>query len=66
VLTAVLTGVGVINARAVQRARAQALAEPADVAPAARLRALRRSATVPRASITIVTLSAVAIGSTLA
>jgi hypothetical protein len=64
-LTAALTGVGVVNARAVQRVRAQALAEPADVSLAARLRALRRSAAVLRASIAIVTLSAVAIGSAL-
>lgn len=39
--------------RAVQRARAQALAEPADVSLVARLRALRRSAAVLRASIAI-------------
>jgi uncharacterized membrane protein len=65
VLTAALTAVGVINARAVQRARAQALSEPADVSLDARLRALRRSAAVLRGSIAIVTLTAVALGSTL-
>ena len=64
-LTAALTGVGVINARAVQRVRAQALVQPADLSLAARQRALRRSAAVLRASIAIVTLSAVAVGSTL-
>ena len=64
-LTAGLTGVGVINARAVQRARAQALAEPANGSLAARLRALRRSAALLRASIAGVTLGAIAIGSTL-
>jgi uncharacterized membrane protein len=65
VLTAALTAVGVVNARAVQRVRAQALAEPEDVSLAARLRAVRRSAAVLRASIAVATLSAVAIGSTL-
>jgi uncharacterized membrane protein len=65
VLTATLTAVGVINARAVQRVRARALIEPDDVVLVARLRALRRSAAVLRASIAIVTLSAVAVGSTL-
>lgn len=65
VLTAALTGVGVINARNVQSVRVRALAEPADVSLAARLRALRRSAAVLRASIAVVTLSAVALGSTL-
>lgn len=65
VLTAALTGVGVVNARAVQRARAQALTAPEDGSAAARLRTLRRSAAVLRASIAIVTLSAVAVGSTL-
>lgn len=64
VLASALTGVGVVNARAVQRIRAQPLAEAA-AESAARLRTLRRSATVLRVSIAIVTLGAVAIGSTL-
>jgi uncharacterized membrane protein len=64
-LTAALTVLGVINARAVQRLRAEALADPADVRLGSRLHAARRSATVLRAAIAIVTLSAVLIASTL-
>jgi uncharacterized membrane protein len=64
-LTAALTVLGVINARAVQRLRAEALADPADVRLDSRLHAARRSATVLRAAIAIVTLSAVLIASTL-
>jgi uncharacterized membrane protein len=59
VLTALLTVVGVINARAVQRLRAQALLEPSDVRLAVRLRRAGRSAVVLRSAIAVVTLSAV-------
>lgn len=64
-LTAALTVVGVINARAVQRLRARALADPADAPPASRLRAAARTAAALRAAIGVVTLAAVLTASTL-
>lgn len=63
-LAAALTGVGVRNARAVQRLRAEALADPASAPDDRRLRAARRRATVLRSAIGVVTLGAVLIGST--
>ena len=54
-----------INARAVQRLRAQALADPADAPLASRLRSTARTATVLRAAIALVTLAAVLTASTL-
>ena len=64
-LTAALTVVGVMNARAVQRLRARALADPDDVPLASRLRAAARTAAALRAAIAIVTLAAVLTASTL-
>jgi len=62
---AALTAIGVINARAVQRLRAQALADPADAPLASRLRSTARTATALRAAIALVTLAAVLTASTL-
>jgi hypothetical protein len=65
VLTAALTVVGVINARAVQRLRARALADPSDAPLASRLRTAARTAAALRAAIAVVTLAAVLTASTL-
>lgn len=64
-LTAALTVVGVINARAVQRLRARALADPSDAPLASRLRTAARAAAALRAAIAVVTLAAVLTASTL-
>lgn len=64
-LIAALTVIGVMNARTVQRLRAQALADPADAPLASRLRTAARTATALRAAIAIVTLAALLTASTL-
>lgn len=64
-LIAALTAIGVANARAVQRLRGRALADPADARLASRLRSAARAATAVRATIAVVTLVAVLTESTL-
>jgi len=64
-VTGALTAVGVINARAVQRLRAETLARQSDAPLARRLRAAGRTAVALRIAIAVVTLIAVLIGSTL-
>lgn len=62
---ALLTAIGVINARAVQRLRGRSLTDPADALLRGRLRRATRAATAMRAAIALVTLAAVVTGSTL-
>ena len=64
-LIAAVTVVGVVNARAVQRLRAQALADPADAPLASRRRTAARTATALRTAIGVLTLASVLTASTL-